>query len=378
MQNRPRPPFVRLLKNEIIARENLDAQLQQLRYLDRIRYILSQERSPGEIIDKVGKIMIEALTAVKPVGLIIHLDDHTVTLGQTDHPDQVHYPRPLTWADRERGHLHLYSALPLSEAQQRILLDETISHLVRTLETRELEFQLVQSARLVSLGQMAASMAHELSQPLSVISATAGDIYQRQLEGPDLSSEKLKTMMQNVLEVVERMDGTIDHLRIFSRDTSEEPKVPFQLNDVVHSSLKMIRAQLESHGIDLTLNLTESLPPAYGHPQQLEQVLLNLLANARDALDEKEGTSERTGDWEKCLTVHTRHEDPWLIVEVEDNGIGMDETARQHIFEPFFTTKEADKGTGLAVEAVQKRAKSRSRQRLAPRPESPESMRRAV
>ena len=120
--------------------------------------------------------------------------------------------------------VELYCGIELTEGQERALLDETAGQLARTLEARELEMQLLQSARLVSLGQMAAGVAHELNQPLTVVETTAGDICLRLMEGIPLETDELREMMEEVRGVVDRMAGTVDHLRVFSRDVSEEPR----------------------------------------------------------------------------------------------------------------------------------------------------------
>ena len=95
-------------------------------------------------------------------------------------------------------------------------------------------------------------------------------------------------------------------------------------------------ASRENHGIDLALDLSDALPEVWGHPHPLEQVVLNLLSNAWDAVDER---SEMEGvGYDKRIQIRTRVEDDAVVIEVEDNGIGMDEATRQRLFEPFFTT----------------------------------------
>ena len=149
------------------------------------------------------------------------------------------------------------------------------------------ETQLLQSARLVSLGQMVAGVAHELNQPLTAVETTAGDISLRLMEGMPLETDELREMMEDVRGVVGRMAGTVDHLRVFSRDVSEEPRQAMDVNEVIESSLKLMGSQLERHGINLWLDLSDALPEVWGHPHPLEQVVLNLLSNARDAVDER-------------------------------------------------------------------------------------------
>jgi histidine kinase len=208
---------------------------------------------------------------------------------------------------------------------------------------RSLETQLLQSSRLVSLGEMTAGVAHELGQPLNAVSTAAEDIYLRLSEGTGISKAELKPIMLDVLGMVDRMSDTIDHLRVFSRDKQDEPRIAFDANEVVHSSLNILGTQLKSHGVQTDLNLAEGLPRVNGHSHQIEQVLLNLLGNARDALD------ERKGEAEKRVRIQTHQENGQVVLEVEDNGIGMDEEARARVFEPFFTTKGAERGTGLGL-----------------------------
>ena len=88
----------------------------------------------------------------------------------------------------------------------------------------------------------------------------------------------------------------------------------------------------------------------WGHPHQLEQVVLNLLSNARDAVDER-AEMEGTG-YDKRIWIRTRAENQAVVIEVEDNGVGMDDATRQRLFEPFFMTKDADRGTGLGLSII--------------------------
>ena len=102
--------------------------------------------------------------------------------------------------------------------------------------------------------------------------------------------------------------------------------------------------------IDLALDLSDALPKVWGHPHPLEQVVLNLLSNARDAVDDR---AEMDGaGYDKRIQIRTCAENDAVVIEVEDNGVGMDETTRQRLFEPFFTTKDADRGTGLGLSII--------------------------
>ena len=350
----------RALKNEIAERERvererarLDDQLEHLRYLYRLRTALGKARSAEEVLHAAGETVREVLGAPARGGLLVEYEDRAWRFGKTGVDGCVRYERALVWGDRERGRLCLFSRTPLNRTQERALVDETAGQIAQALETRELEMQLLQSARLISLGQLAAGVAHELNQPLGAIAATAGDVWLRLVEGTDLPRARLKAMMEEVRHLVNRMGNTIDHLRVFSRDTSRQPGVLFAVNEALDASLHLVRARLKSHGVGLHLETAAPLPPVYGHPHRLEQVFLNLLTNALDSLDEKAARAAAGQEpWEKRLTITTREEldgGRRVVVLVEDNGTGMDEECRQRVFEPFFTTKPADRGTGLGL-----------------------------
>ena len=398
-------------------RAKLDEQLQQLRYLYRLRSAMAGGRSPDEIIGKAGESVMEVLSVSGAGGALIDYEGRTYRFGETDRKVLIDYERALAWGDRKRGVLRVFCNVELSESQERALLDETAGQIAQVLEARELELQILQSARLVSLGQMAAGVAHELNQPLGAISNTAGDVYLRLEDDIDLPKNQLKKMMQNVLGRVKHMAETVGHLRVFSRDSSEEEGVSFSINDTIRSSLGLLEAQLKTHGIVLHLDLAEGPLTVSGNPHHgkrttkdqevMEQVFLNLIGNARDALDEKEEAVDRqtanmeqvflnlignardaldsrgrqtadgkrqaedvqidydesytsnyeprgdggdaSGGWAKRLIIRTRREGDDVLVEVEDNGVGIHEENVGRVFEPFFTTKEADKGTGLGL-----------------------------
>lgn len=335
------------LQQTIDERARLDDQLQNLQYLFQLRTELDTKKSPRSIILCAGDTMMHVLTGIEHAGVAVTFDSREWTFGQAFQNDVKTYTRPLSVSGKERGTLKLHCGMELTEGQERALLDETAGQLSRTLEARELEMQLLQSARLVSLGQMAAGVAHELNQPLTVIETTAGDICLRLMDNIPIDTDELKTMMENVRGVVDRMAGTVDHLRVFSRDISDDPRQSVNINDVITNSLTMIETQLENHGIKLTCNLTKNLPTVWGHPHPLEQIFLNLLANARDAIDDQTEMTEK-----KEIHLKTYTQNDCVIAEVSDNGIGMDNATQLRLFEPFFTTKNADRGTGLGLSIV--------------------------
>jgi len=323
---------------EMAERERLDKQIQNLQFLYRLRNDLNTTQSPRKIIEIVGHAVHDIMGESGQVNIVL---DHTERVfGALENAPYV-YERVLGWGERERGHLKIATAISLSESQERTLVDEVAGQLSRVIEARELQMQLLQSARLVSLGQLAAGVAHELNQPLGALSNVVNDVYLRLQDGIALSQENLSQMMQDSMGVVKRMSETINHLRVFSRDEAHTPTEPFYLNDVVASSLKLVGVQLQSHGIDLLLRLADGLPAIVGHAHQMEQVVLNLLANARDAVLE--------GGKDKRVMVRSFQDHDDVVLEVKDYGVGISEENMGRVLDPFFTTKTADKGTGLGL-----------------------------
>lgn len=335
------------LAEEAQARERLDEELTQLRYLYRLRSRLATARTVDDVVRAGGETLVTALDGVGARVEIVVEERHWPfgTSPATPAP----YECNLEWGSVPRGTLRLESGLVLTETQERALVDETAAQIGSALEARELEAQLVQSARLVSMGQMSAAVAHELNQPLTVISGVAEDLYLRLVDQIELPEEVLRAKLRDVMELSERMAHTVRDLRIFSRDTAHEPGVATSLNDVVTDGLRLISAQLSEHNIDLQLELQEDLPDILGHPHQLQQVVVNLLSNGRDAVD---GVArDKRGAFEKRLRVQTVQDKETSRVRlvIQDNGVGMTPEVRAKVFEPFFTTKEAEQGTGLGM-----------------------------
>ena len=214
-------------------------------------------------------------------------------------------------------------------------------------ERKQVQQQLVQTAKLATLGEMAAGLVHELSQPLNIMRLTA--------EGALLFIERGKAtpewqaqQFQQIADQAQRTAEIIDDIRIFSRrDTS--PVQVFDALAAVSAALGVLEGQLRPDDIRLVTDLPAHPVLVRGRPVQLEQVVMNLLSNAHHALKEKrEQDGADSGDV-ACITVSARSRGGNLVITVEDNGPGIPPAVRARIFEPFFTTKEAGRGTGLGL-----------------------------
>jgi len=228
-------------------------------------------------------------------------------------------------------------------------LADSFNHMVDAVqqsqeELKRAEAQLIQSSKLASLGTLASGVAHELNQPLAIIRAIA----QQNLETLDqMTTPQLIHTLREDLQIIHRqtvrMSQIIQHLRAFSRKPREVFE-PVSLNDVAQNALILLREQLRQRGIALIENYAPDLPPVLGEANSLEQIVINLLTNARDAL-------ENHPDGQIAIETATYDDGKRVYAElrVRDNGPGVPEDIRPQIFDPFFTTKDPNKGTGLGL-----------------------------
>ncbi|MFZ5986260.1 MAG: PAS domain-containing sensor histidine kinase [Bacillota bacterium] len=228
---------------------------------------------------------------------------------------------------------------------------------VRTQQLREKDAQLIQSGKLATLGEMATGIAHEINQPLGGISLiTQGLILakSRNKLNDDLLLEKLNA----IVEQVERINKIIGHLRTFARQ-SDDSKKEIDIKQPLDDVFKLIGEQLVKRNIAVELELEDNLPSILADHNKLEQVFLNLIGNARDAIGELERIGRKLkGEGEvlkwvesldKKIIIKGYSDKENVIIEIIDNGIGIPKPIIHKIFEPFFTTKEVGKGTGLGL-----------------------------
>jgi signal transduction histidine kinase/HAMP domain-containing protein len=236
---------------------------------------------------------------------------------------------------------------PIRDADGRVIAAMEISlDITKRLETEQ---QLMQAGKLATLGEMATGVAHELNQPLSVIKTVSG-FFMRKLDAAQtIAPDVLSTMLAKVDRNVDRATRIIDHMRQFARK-SDMRRVRVALNDVLKSAFEIFSQQLKVRGIRLVWHLREPLPFILGDPDRLEQVFINLLLNARDAIEAQWGEQPVGGDdGAGTIRLQTDTEGPWVVCHVCDTGTGIPDQVVAKIFEPFFTTKEVGKGTGLGL-----------------------------
>ena len=211
-------------------------------------------------------------------------------------------------------------------------------------EMVEQEEQLIQTSKMATLGQMAAGMAHELNQPLNAIKLGNEYLAMMVEKGEKIPGENLSRVTNEVSDQVDRASEIINRLREFGRKT-DFAKESVDINTNINNVIRMIGKQLSIDNIKIELELDDDLPVILAHNNRMEQVIFNLITNARDAICIKGGT-------DKTITIRTFHENGVVIFEITDTGSGIPKDSIEKIFEPFFTTKEVGKGMGLGLAII--------------------------
>jgi C4-dicarboxylate-specific signal transduction histidine kinase len=206
-------------------------------------------------------------------------------------------------------------------------------------ERKESAAQIIQASKLATLGEMATSVAHELNQPLSII-RMAAENSRRKMSKENVAVEYLTDKLQRIEEQTARAAAIIDHMRMFGREATEDPAL-IDPRNVVTNALDLMGEQLRLAGIEVVTEFPEDSPCVLGHIIQMEQVIINLLTNARDAMSERGGAMK--------ITLRVFVDQQHLHITSEDTGGGIAQNALSRIFEPFYTTKEMGKGTGLGL-----------------------------
>jgi PAS domain S-box-containing protein len=246
----------------------------------------------------------------------------------------------------KKGRRLFYVNISVSDAEYggRHVLIATTTDITESIEK---ETQLIQAGKMTTLGVMAAGMAHEINQPLNVIQVCADFFLKMLKKGQPIEDEDLKIMASDIVASVDRAAGVIKHVRDFARQ-SEVVRSRININDPIKDVFKVLGNQLKVHQIEVELDLAPDIPNIMAEHNRLEQVFINLVTNAIDAMDEKSSRPDFRGT-EKRLTIKSFAENGHIVVNVSDTGIGMSKEIQSKIFEPFFTTKKIGKGTGLGI-----------------------------
>ncbi|MCD4803357.1 MAG: PAS domain S-box protein [Anaerolineales bacterium] len=317
----------------------------------------------GEVIDTEGKIINCSLSTSRMLGYEIdeligkkitnfideeHAKKHKHNLakllkGGTDSREVVMIHKDGRRINVLRAPQHIYNAD--NEIEGILVLSIDITERVRAEEERrQMEIHLRQQQKLESIGTLASGVAHEINNPITGIMNYAQLIHDRL----DPSEAQLYEFSTGIIDETRRVAAIVSNLLAFSRQEKQFHSLAV-INDIINDTLSLTRAVFNHDQITLEVDLPEDLPQIKCRSQQVQQVLMNLLTNARDALNER--YPEYDPDKIVCVSVRSIEKEGqrWLRTTIEDHGVGIPAETRERIFDPFYTTKDRTLGTGLGL-----------------------------
>lgn len=261
---------------------------------------------------------------------------HGVVQGK--HKDGHTYPARMnissTWDGKAKITRHL------------VILQDLTEHHNLLKEREKLQIQTLTAQKLNSLSTMSAGVVHEIAQPLNSIRVLVDGMLYCHQNNYYLPESEIFEKLGEMSTEIKRIDEIIQHIRTFASLNQSTEMRSCTWNLAVERALSLLGRQLAAHQILVTRHLQEDLPPIYANPNRLDELLLNLLVNAMQALDSSQSHN-------KEIICRTFSDKNYSILEVADNGTGIDENLHRTIFDPFFTTKKAGEGMGLGLSIVE-------------------------
>ena len=243
--------------------------------------------------------------------------------------------------------------------KEQLLLENKNRQLSEEIQLREaaekrLEIQKsiqIRSDRLRSLGEMAAGIAHELNQPLTGIRGMS-ELILFGIKNNSIEVGRISEITADIIGQTDRMAHIINHVRLFARKAGSADTSYIDLNKTIASALSLLSTQFTSHGLSIIKDMAQCALVIQANPYSLEEVVINIMNNARHAVESRKETAGNNYMPVICITTFMAEgagHNSRAVLEIRDNGFGMSQETAEKIFEPFFTTKDPDKGTGLGM-----------------------------
>jgi PAS domain S-box-containing protein len=260
-----------------------------------------------------------------------HREDFDAALGTTAHGQQVeNLELRVRRSDGSMGHFSI-SLSPMRDEQN--IVNSVVVVMTDITDAALLQAKLAHSEKMATIGRLVSGVAHEVNNPLAAILGFTDLL----LENPEVPGSAREDL-QIILQETQRTKDIVQDLLSFARQRPVQ-REPVQVNSVLRQTIKLRSYDFASHGVEVVEDFEETLSAALGDSQQLQQVFLNILNNAYDAVQDA-GQRGR-------IKIHTRRQAEMIEVAISDNGTGISDP--QRIFDPFYTTKQVGKGTGLGL-----------------------------
>jgi PAS domain S-box-containing protein len=241
----------------------------------------------------------------------------------------------------------------LQEANKQIVkINKTLEKRIKNAlkEQHENQQYLIHKSKLESLGELAAGIAHEINQPLGILSLSFENL-QAKIVSNTASADYVKHKIKSIDSNIKRIRDIIEHVKVFSREQAIPALDKISINKVVNNALSLLKTQYTNHNIKIITNLKSDIGFTVGSKIKLEQAIMNLLANAKYAVEDK-AIYYSEDEYSKTITINTGSTSKKIILSIEDNGIGIKKDHLNRVFDPFFTTKPEGIGTGLGLSIV--------------------------
>jgi two-component system NtrC family sensor kinase len=288
-------------------------------YANRRCYDMGYEES-----DLIGHRLVDWIE-------LSHRQDFEGALDTTAHGQQVeNIELRVRRSDGSMGHFSI-SLSPMRDEMNTV--NSVVVVMTDITDATLLQAKLAHSEKMATIGRLVSGVAHEVNNPLAAILGFTDLL----LENPEVPASAREDL-QIILQETQRTKDIVQDLLSFARQRPVQREL-VSVNTVLRQTIKLRSYDFASHGVEVREEFDEALAPALGDAQQLQQVFLNILNNAYDAVQE----SGRRGQ----ITIRTRHLNQSIEVAIADNGAGIADP--QRIFDPFYTTKHAGKGTGLGL-----------------------------
>ena len=290
----------------------------------------------------------EAEALGQPITIIIPpelLNEETQTLRRMRAGEHIqHYETTRVTKQGMRVHVSL-TVSPMKDSEGRVVGASKIAHDITESKRaeqalRESQAELARVIRIATMGELTASIAHEINQPLAAV-VTNGNFCLRQLASGTPNLEELREAIAEIVNDGARASDVISRIRaLLKKDASA--KIELDINEVIQEAVVLVHGEVTRNQVSLRTDLAADLPRVFGDRVQLQQVLINLVLNGIDAM------RTLTDRPRELLIKSAKHPDR-VLVQVQDSGPGLDPQRADHIFEPFFTTKPRGIGMGLSI-----------------------------
>ncbi len=347
------------LRKEIIEKEKMQSKLESNE--KRFRYMIKNSHDVIAIINKDCMIQFISEAITKITG---YHPDYLVGKSCFDfiHPDDVQTVRDIIKATLQAPGKNAITIFRHKKTDDNWVAveaiganftqDSSIKGIVINLrdiserkqvevEKEKIQLQLIHSEKLASIGTLAAGMAHEINNPLAIITGYF-EIINNDLEAPDVPKElaqKIQKSMNRQKDSIKRIASIVNGLRLSSRPDGNETKV-FDAHKLIQETVSIIETIFIKSNIQLEIQLHAQTPFIKGNMSKFQQVFMNLLLNARDAVE----NSSRP-----FVRISTENDEGLFVFKICDNGCGIKKENLSKLFVPFYTSKDPDKGTGLGL-----------------------------